>query len=141
MSDLGIGAMLNRLGGYSSQNPSDYYGRVIMRAEMGRRGGESSSVDIVFEDGSAIYLYDTARSCCESRWMETDDDLSELSGEELTGIDIRTVPDKDGADGVLECQFLLIHTNRSTATIKSYNEHNGYYGGIDLAVSEFNPED
>lgn len=82
-----------------------------------------------------LTIYDDGQSCCEDRFMETDDDLSSYVGQELRGFVLKPVPDEQGDWEVKECQFLEIHTDKGFITIKNYNIHNGYYSGFDLAFN------
>ena len=136
MTHLGIGVMLNRLLGDD--------GGAIFRTAIGKTittlsldPGEDSTEDklrMTFDDGSKIAIYDNGQSCCEHRYMSTDDDLTVHIDAILVSGELRDGPDKDGEDDTLECQFLLITTSRGVFTMANYNSHNGYYGGFALRV-------
>jgi hypothetical protein len=83
-----------------------------------------------FEDGTGIMLVDEGQSCCESRYMSTDDDLNYFVGAELTGAELADGPDEGGEDDCHETQFLKITTSKGVFTMVNHNEHNGYYGGF-----------
>lgn len=91
---------------------------------------------IIFADGSGIKFYDSGQSCCESRYMNTDEDLNSFSGAKLLGASIREVYGVQGESdwNVTDCAFLVIETSKGAITIKNYNIHNGYYGGFDIRV-------
>lgn len=129
-------------------------------------GETREALVIVLESGWRVVLVDRAgQSCCESRYMSTDDDLDSLVGETLVGIRHGGADSKTGhycgiedgeigdgednddnepegcyCDGVVEVEFALIQTNRDSATIGTYNSHNGYYGGLDLALAVYDPD-
>lgn len=136
--NLGIGAMLSYLGGNteSAEAFSGAIGKTIAKLELLEAGdkwdeGGDGSLVLTFTDGSAITLYDNARSCCESRYMSTDDDLTYHIGATLVNAGVRDGPTIE-SDEVKEVAFLTVTTSKGTFTINTYNEHNGYYGGIDI---------
>jgi hypothetical protein len=118
---------------------------------------------IVLESGWSLVLVDVCgQSCCESRYMSTPDDLESLVGETLIAIrhggsneETRHycgIEDGDGqlilegeregcyCDGVQEAEFVHIQTDRDSICVGTYNEHNGYYGGLNLAVTVLDAE-
>jgi hypothetical protein len=99
--------------------------------------GEDDVLHMRFEDGTGVGFYDAGQSCCEHRYMRTDDDLSHFVGATFTGAEIKDAPSprKEGDwDSEHEVQFLEIHTDRGSFTMASHNEHNGYYGGFELRI-------
>lgn len=134
MSQLGIGAILHALGGGSEKNASDYYGRVIVGAAI-----TDEELTLTFEDGVSIKIYDGGQSCCESRYMTTDDDISSLVGNSLARIEAKDGPDEEDEHdsyGVHETCFVEVGTSGGFITLTNHNEHNGYYGGFGLCISE-----
>ena len=94
---------------------------------------------IQFSDGAKIVLYDNGRSCCESRYMHTDDNLDCFVGAILKGGSIREAEeDRTKWGEVKESQFLIIETSLGEITVVTYNEHNGWYGGFNLICEESN---
>ena len=92
---------------------------------------------IDFIDGTGIVLFDDGRSCCENRYVHTDDDLTTFAGAVFNGCEIREAePIEDDDYGVHEIQFLLVHTSLGVVTVETHNEHNGYYGGFYLRARE-----
>lgn len=84
-----------------------------------------------FDDDSTMSLYDGGQSCCEHRYMRTDDDLNEFCGAILTDLEIKDAPDQEDEWGeVHEVQFLDVKTDKGTFQMANHNEHNGYYGGF-----------
>jgi hypothetical protein len=85
-----------------------------------------------FDGGLQLFVSDMGQSCCESRYMRTDDDLMYYVGGKLLGKEIRLVaPIED----YHEIAFLVIKTSKGQFTMSNHNEHNGYYGGIDIVCS------
>lgn len=98
--------------------------------------GEDDALRIVFESGKRIRVFDDGQSCCESRYMRTDDDLSYYEGAVLVGMELLNAPAEEGEDAVHEIQFLHVRTDRGVFVMASHNEHNGYYGGFWLRIVE-----
>lgn len=92
---------------------------------------------IEFEDGSKIAIWDNGQSCCESRYMTTDDDVHSLVGGKLARIESKAGPGSTGSYGDEHEQvFVEIGTDKGFITIVNHNEHNGYYGGFGLTITE-----
>lgn len=136
MNQPGIGAMLHYLGGGSKHSADEYYGQKIMAVEMKDerlRIGLSPS-------GKTIEIWDNGQSCCESRYMTTDDDVQSLVGNELRRIEAKSGPDHEGEYDVHEQVFVEVGTDKGFITIVNHNEHNGYYGGFGLTITEAGEE-
>lgn len=132
MSQAGVGAMLHYLGGGSEHDPKEYYGKTIISAEIA-----DDRLRIRFTDGTAIEIWDNGQSCCEHRHMTTDDDVKSLWGEKLVRVEAKSGPDVEGEYG--ECHeqvFVEVGTDKGFITIVNHNEHNGYYGGFGLTITE-----
>ena len=101
---------------------------------------ENNSLRFVFTDGSRIRVWDDGQSCCECRYMQTDDDLTAFSGASLLGMELKDAPfpekKDDDCDDVHEVQFLDVKTSLGVFTMASHNEHSGYYGGFAIEVEE-----
>jgi len=94
-----------------------------------------------FTDGTGIVAYDDGRSCCEARYMTTDDDLSGFIGATFIGMDLREGPTADDEFGQPhETQFLLVNTSLGPFTLVTHNEHNGEYGGFYIQIRELADE-
>jgi hypothetical protein len=103
------------------------YGRVISDIKM-----SDDVLKISMDDGNRIYLEDTGQSCCERRYMHTDDSFGPFIGAKLLDIEIRD-GERDTSDGdCKDSQFLVITTSAGSFTVVNYNEHNGYYGGFSV---------
>ena len=95
---------------------------------------DETSLHFTFEDGSKIALRDNTQTCCEKRYMRTDDNLEAFIGSNLYNVEVR-----DGGGGgrvedsdVHDIEFLLVSTSTGVFTISNHNEHNGYYGGFNI---------
>ena len=100
---------------------------------MGTQRGDT--LVMRFTDGTGLRFWDDGQSCCESRYMNCDDDLSAHVGAVFTGAELRNGPSVEGEYGeAKDCQFLLVNTDRGTFTVANYNEHNGYYGGFAVEI-------
>lgn len=92
-------------------------------------------LDIVLE-GGGISVLDDGQSCCEIRYMTTDDTLTDFVGATLTGMELRDAPCVEDAHETHEVQFLVVHTSLGDFTIETHNEHNGYYGGFAVVIRD-----
>ena len=132
----GLGVMLGMLGGNEStvNAHNAAKGKVIKAISLDEEGDGHLNLD--FEDGTGVRIYDDGRSCCESRYMQTDDDLQVFVGATLTGCRVQDAPNINGEDdwGDHEVQFLMVDTSKGTFSIATHNEHNGYYGGFYLKI-------
>lgn len=98
-----------------------------------------NKLHFVFTDKTQIYVVDDGQSCCEMRYMTTDDDLKAFVGAKLLGLETKDAPYAEATcdeDDVHEVQFLEIQTNKGVFTMATHNEHNGYYGGFFITVEE-----
>lgn len=128
----GMGAMIHLLSGGSKKSASDYYGRRIRHARL-----EEERLLIAFEDGVTIALTDEGQSCCEARYMRSDDDIASLIGGTLAAMTVKEGPDEVGEYGdTHETCFVEVQTDKGFITIASHNEHNGYYGGFAMSIDE-----
>lgn len=101
-------------------------------------GGDTMLV-IYFDDERRLEIEDCGQSCCEDRYMHTDDDLDFYIGATFLDARIEDGPIEKIAGEYKECQFLLIDTSKGTFTVANYNEHNGYYGGFDISAAFWEP--
>lgn len=133
MSDLGLGVLVRMLAGNAEtvsaiQNSLNKTIKSIALAD--------DVAVVTFAAGSVLTLRDYGQSCCESRYMRTDDNLDAHTGAKLLNIEMRDAPDEEGSYGdVHEVQFLLVTTDRGVITFANHNEHNGYYGGFSIEAT------
>ena len=130
---LGFGVMINALGGNRETVEA-------VQAAMGKTITALSLTDdqlrFEFEDGSRLRLWDNGQSCCESRYMQTDDDLPYYIGAKFVSAEVRDGGSTEDEWGERhEIQFLVVTTDRGTFSMASHNEHNGYYGGFWITAS------
>ena len=132
MTQLGVGAMIHMLAGGSPHAPSKYAGLTITAADF-----SSEALLLSFSNGQRIKIFDDGQSCCESRYMTTDDDTASLVGHKLLRIDAKDGPEDVGEYGDRhETCFVEVATDGGFITITTHNEHNGYYGGFGLSIHE-----
>lgn len=134
---LGIGVMLGFLSG-NADTVAAYkaaIGKTISTVAMDH--GEPEKLVINFEGGSRLIVMDDGQSCCESRYMTCDDDLTVYGGSVMQDIEVRDGPEhKAGEYGdEHEEQFLVVTTSQGSFTVATHNEHNGYYGGFWIKLS------
>ena len=92
---------------------------------------------IRFEDETGLNFEDAERHCCEYRYMSTDcDDLKEYVSSRYIGYEVKDAPAVYEKYDVHEVQFLEVMTSVGPITMSMHNEHNGYYGGFSLKVTE-----
>ena len=139
---LGMGVMIRALSG------ADYESAKAVQAAIGKRvvsvdlvSGNPDELRIVLDDGSTLVLWDDGQSCCESRYMLTDDDVTSFVGSTLRGVEVREAPnaEDDGYD-THEVAFLAVQTDGGDLVCSTHNEHNGYYGGFSIAAKLSTPE-
>ena len=130
----GFGVMLGYMAG--NENSAAAVTSAISKKITGLTLGDDDALHFVFEDGLKIKIEDTGQSCCESRYMRTDDNLADFIGAVLLGGELKDAPstvDEWGTEH--EVQFLEIKTSKGVFTMASHNEHNGYYGGFCIRAS------
>jgi hypothetical protein len=123
---LGIGAMLGMLSDNGGTGEA-------VRACIGKRLASVTGNDelrLGFEDGAVLRLWDDGQSCCENRYMSTDDDLSYFVGAEFVGAEVLDAPNEPDEYGEHEVQFLHVRTSKGVIVAATHNQHNGYYGGF-----------
>lgn len=120
----------------ASNAVEDAKGRIIAAIEL--TDGDTQLV-IHFDDDRRLEIEDNKQSCCERRYMHTDDDLDFYIGATFLDARVEDGPIEERDGDYKECQFLLIDTSKGTFTIANYNEHNGYYGGFDISAAFWEP--
>ena len=125
----GLGVLLHMLGGEASAHLfAAAIGRTLASVAM-----DSDELLFTFADGSRLALSDEGQSCCESRYMTTDDDLATFAGATLLGAEVADGPEiAENASGESfhETQFLRVKTSKGTIVCVTHNEHSGYYSGF-----------
>lgn len=126
---IGAGAILCNLGGNAAS--AAVFGNALGR-RISALGLSDDALSFAFDDGYGVELYDAAQSCCESRYLRTDDDLAYYVGAVLVGAEVSESEEMHSDWGTHEIAFLRVSTDRGVFTVASHNEHNGYYGGISI---------
>jgi hypothetical protein len=125
--NLGMGVLLGILGGNEETVNS-------IKASLGKKAKtydlEDDKLIIKFEDGTVLTIFDDGQSCCESRYMRTDDDLTMYNDSLFTNIELLDAPSVEDEYGSHDVQFLKIDTDKGSFRMSNHNEHNGYYGGF-----------
>jgi len=126
--------MLNKLGG-SAESVAAFnkaLNKKITSIEL-----TDDALTFTMEDGYRMRLRDEGQSCCENRYMRTDDNLPDFVGSTLLGAEVADAPSTSGEYGdEHEVQFLRVSTSSGVLVCSSHNEHNGYYGGFCICASE-----
>ena len=116
----------------------DAVGKLIVNlefVEVDERWARSDRLEFTMNDGSMFSLSDTGQSCCETRYMTIDDDLTPFLGSVFYGAEITSAETwHEGDDEPHDVQFADIHTSVGLFTIANHNMHNGYYAGFSLSV-------
>lgn len=139
MSKVGMGVMLGQLFGSKDTVAllKEAEGKIIIRVLL-----KNDHLYFRFLDGTGISISDEGQSCCENRYMTTDDALSYFTGATFISAEVRDAPPiEDEDEEEHDVQFLLITTNKGVITVETHNEHNGYYGGFDIECREYNLRD
>lgn len=131
MSQFGIGAMLHQL---SSNEPTVTAVKESLGLKIKEIKLDVDDLKIEFETGRIIKIWDDGQSCCENRYMRTDDDLQEFIGATLLDIELKDAPEIEDQYDVHEVQFLEIKTDKGSFVVSNHNEHNGYYGGFAIVA-------
>lgn len=132
MGQIGLGVMIKMLSGNASSVEAftGAIGKTITALTL----GEDEALHFVFEDGTKLMLFDDGQSCCESRYMRTDDKLDEYVGAKLLGAEIKEAPGIPMEYEEHDVEFLEVQTDKGVFTMSSHNEHNGYYGGFSITA-------
>lgn len=134
---LGLGVMIHMLFDGNENPPSKYLGRKIIKANLlTSKGRAADALRLDFGDGVVIDILDGGQSCCEDRYMRTDDDIRDLEGHKLIAIETREVEYPPAKYGDHEVVFLDVKTDGGMVSFSFHNEHNGYYGGFALKIEE-----
>ncbi len=138
MTNLGMGVMLGMLCG--NKESATAFSAAIGKTISALSLGDDDALHFVFEDGSKLKLSDEGQSCCETRYMRTDDVLADFVGSKLLGAEIKEAPGISDTEAYMEheVQFLEVQTDCGVFTMASHNEHNGYYGGFCIRASTEN---
>lgn len=124
---LGFTVMLNALSGAGSETAKavqQAIGKQIASVKVA-----DNRLTFTFVDDTFLELHDDGQSCCESRYMTCDDDLTSFAKATLQDLELR---DSKESTEENEIQFLVVTTSQGVFTVANHNEHNGYYGGFSI---------
>lgn len=94
-----------------------------------------NTLTISTREGTTIEIRDRL-ACCEERYFATSDD-NNMSGRKIDSIEAVYVSSGDSPNACmsLDTGFVrLCNNDNPLHTFNTYNEHNGYYGGLDIQV-------
>jgi len=136
MSNLGMGVMIGMLGGNadSVNAVQSCVGQTIDKVSL-----ENDCCIFTFRSGLKVQFSDEGQSCCESRYMTTDDNLSDYVGATWLNAEIKEAPSFEAEYDEHDIQFLEFSTTNGALTFSSHNEHNGYYGGFWIVAKQLSP--
>lgn len=119
--------MLNEIGGDDHNAPDlqKALGKTIAKASI-----KDDCISLEFEDKSELVIWDDGQSCCENRYLHTDDNLNSIIGQRLVTVEQQSASSIETEYGDHEVSFLHIKTDQDTIVVETHNEHNGYYGGF-----------
>jgi len=131
---LGLGVMIKSLGGNEEtvNAAQTSIGKIIEKVSL-----EGNKLVFNFTDGTGLKMFDDGQSCCEYRYMSTDDDLNEFKGATLLDFELKNVSNIENEYEVHEIQFLDVKTSNGVFQMANHNEHNGYYGGFWIEAHSF----
>lgn len=138
MGNLGMSVMLGMLSGNEDtvNNHRGAMEKTIKEIYIDEDYRCDGALFMRFTDGTGIIIRDDGRSCCESRYLHTDDDLEYYIGAVFKRAELREAPNIDDEYSYHEVQFLLINTDKGVITLETHNEHNGYYGGFLIVIEQ-----
>ena len=133
MKHYGMTVMLHELMGNKETVDivKESLGKMIKRTYM-----ENDKLCLEFTDGKTILIFDDGQSCCEERYMMTDDDLDYYKDCEFINLELQAAADIKDESEMHEVQFVLITTSLGVFTMATHNIHNGYYSGFSVVVEE-----
>ena len=130
----GMGVMLGMLGGNEQtvNAVKSSLGKKIKKVWLDE---EANKLKFEFNDKTCLEMYDAGQSCCEERYMRTDDDLTEFEDATLLDFELKDAPNAPHEYCDHEIQFLDVKTDKGIFQLANHNEHNGYYGGFWIVAS------
>lgn len=131
--------MINVLSGYGRDSAKNIQASLNLEIEEVTC---ISDLHFKFTDGSSLLISDEGQSCCESRYLVCDDDLSSFKGAKILSIQEEDggVDDGDEYGKCHESVFIKVQTSNGPLTCAAHVEHNGYYGGFSLVATRNTPE-
>lgn len=131
--NLGLGVMIGIMGG-NKETVEAIKASLNKTIAIVYLDQDDNRLIFEFTDNTTLRIWDGGQSCCESRYMTTDDNLSEHYGATLLDFELKSADVIQGSD-VHEIQFLDVKTSNGVFQMVNHNEHNGYYGGFYIQAS------
>jgi hypothetical protein len=130
MSQLGLGVVLKSMCGLDETLINKFKNSInkkIIKIEA-----TDTSLLIVFKDKTTIVFQDDGQSCCETRYMNKDNnlDLSKFTYSNFLGAEVKERDNLNDEYDVHEVCALEIQTSKGNFEVLFHNLHNGYYGGF-----------
>jgi hypothetical protein len=96
----------------------------------------TNMIQVVFEDGSRLRIFDSGQDCCEHRYI-TSDDVGKYSprGHRMRDVVVRSLSSTENdCCGYNDIQFIEITTSGVGFDFEIHNDHNGYYAGFSIEI-------
>lgn len=106
--------------------------KVMLNKKIANLQLKENVILVTIADVGTIEIWDDGQSCCENRYISSDDELRKVIGAKLLNIELKDAPNIADEYGTHEVQFLQLRTTKGIVTFETHNEHNGYYGGFYL---------
>jgi len=131
MNNLGLGVMIRMFSGNEEtvRLYNEMKNQVIKKLKL-----NNNELCFEFENGLKTIIFDNGQSCCETRYMRTDDNLNNIIGGILKEINLKPIDNRETEYGEYQIQFLEIVTDKGSCVLSNHNEHNGYYGGFSIEI-------
>lgn len=119
----------------STEALSKASGKVVNKIELDKKSDPQELI-ITFDDESYLKLWDDGQSCCESRYMHSEDELDFQyhKGAVFRFCEVVKGSEQEDQYGIHETEFCNILTSKGVIQLVCHNEHNGYYGGFSLCA-------
>ena len=132
MSQLGMTQMINIL--CDGFRDSREYLEELKNQKINSITFDGDSTVRIETDLGRYSIWDDGQSCCEHRYMTTDDDVSSFNDSIFLDMLLKDAPDIEDKYQVHDVQFLEIITSKGSLTFATHNEHNGYYSGFSIKI-------
>ncbi|TDQ12214.1 hypothetical protein ATK78_1348 [Pedobacter metabolipauper] len=129
-----MGVMLNLLGGNEKTVNclKASIGKIIKLATLDEA---NDRLVLEFTDETKLFISDEGQSCCEHRYMTTDDNLVDFAGAVVLNYQIKDAPSiEDEYGDCHDIEWFEVITDKGPFQMVNHNEHNGYYGGFSVCA-------
>src|SRR5687767_5987939 len=123
MENLGLGVMIGLLGGNRETVEAI---QQSLNKEIKSLVLRDNRLTFEFTDDTRLNVYDDGQSCCEHRYMKTDDNLPDFIGAKLLDFELKDGGRTEEEDYgyVHEIQFLDVKTDKGIFQMANHNDHN-----------------